>query len=204
MSFRDQDTHKHRRKLLSRGFSQASMLDFEGTMSSKIQTLMDQLASIGAGGKSFDVYPWCLWLGFDTVYHLIFDEDPGSLRQGRAPDVMKYLRAWRPLFTYKEFVPQLERYGVYLPGPADNNFRLVQQWKNMAVSFIQSLGAEGRRPYSSVMPLRRKMATLVANSQTLSLLKSLWVACSAVRALQRIPSSTCSGACCDSLKLSKC
>ena len=39
MSFRDQDAHKQRRKLLSCGFSQASMLDFEGHMTSKIQNL---------------------------------------------------------------------------------------------------------------------------------------------------------------------
>ncbi|KAF2095477.1 cytochrome P450 [Rhizodiscina lignyota] len=143
MSLRDQDAHKARRKMLSRGFSQAAMLDFESTIADKTQVLMDQWARLGADGKPVDVYPWCLWLGFDTVYHLMFDEDPGSLRQGRAPDVMKYLRAWRPLFTYKEFVPQLEQYGVHLPGNVGNNFRLVEEWKNMAMKLVQNLRTRG-------------------------------------------------------------
>ena len=90
-------------------------------------------------GRLVDVYPWCLWLGFDTVYHLIFDEDPGSLRKGQAPTVMKYIRAWRPLFTYKEFVPFLEQYRTYLPGAPGKNFRLVEEWKTHAVNLIRSL-----------------------------------------------------------------
>ena len=36
MSSRDQGAHKQRRELLSRGISRASMLDFEGHMTSKI------------------------------------------------------------------------------------------------------------------------------------------------------------------------
>ena len=149
MSFRDQDAHKQRRKLLSRGFSQASMLDFEGHMTSKIQTLMDQWARLSAGGKIIDVYPWCLWLGFDTVYHLMFDEDPGSLSKGQGPTVMKYIRAWRPLFTYKEFVPLLEQYGIYLPGNPGKNFRLVREWKMYAVNLIRNLRNKGTKtPFS--------------------------------------------------------
>ena len=145
MSFRNQDAHKQRRKLLSRGFSQASMLDFEVHMTSKIQTLMDQWARLSAGGQAIDVYPWCLWLGFDTVYHLMFDDDPGSLSKGKAPTVMKYIRAWRPLFTYKEFIPLLEQYGIYLPGNPGRNFRLVQEWKMYAVKLIGDLRRKGTK-----------------------------------------------------------
>ena len=75
----------------------------------------------------------------------MFDEDPGSVRDGRPHEVMKYLRAWRPLFTYKEFFPWLEQYGVYLPGNVGDNFRQVQTWKNYAVSIILSVRARGTK-----------------------------------------------------------
>ena len=52
MSFRGQDAHKQRRKLLSRDFSQTCMLDFQGHMTSKIQTLMDQWSRLSADGTA--------------------------------------------------------------------------------------------------------------------------------------------------------
>lgn len=99
MSFRDVEAHKQRRKLLSRGFSQASMLDFENNMSKKIQTMLEQWATRAPEGP-VDVYPWAHWLGFDIVYHLMFDEDPGSVKAGQPHEVMPYLRAWKPTFIY--------------------------------------------------------------------------------------------------------
>lgn len=99
MSFRDPEAHKHRRKLLSRGFSQAAMLDFEDTMSRKIKQLLDQWASRASSGP-IDVFPWVHWLGFDVVYNLMFDVDPASVQAGRPHEVMPYLRAWKPTFIY--------------------------------------------------------------------------------------------------------
>lgn len=91
-SFRDPEAHKQRRKLLSRGFSQASMLDFESNMSDKIKEMLDQWA-VRAPNGPLNIYPWAHWLGFDIVYNLMFDEDPGSLRAGKPHEVMPYLRA---------------------------------------------------------------------------------------------------------------
>lgn len=34
------------------------------------------------------------------VDHLMFDEDPGSVKQGEAHWVMGYMKAWRPTFIY--------------------------------------------------------------------------------------------------------
>lgn len=99
MSFRDVEAHKQRRKLLSRGFSQVSMLDFESNISDKIQRMFDQWAELASQGP-VDVYPWVHWLGFDIVYHLMFDEDPGSIQAGRPHEVMPYMRSWRPTFIY--------------------------------------------------------------------------------------------------------
>lgn len=101
-SFRDPEAHKQRRKLLSRGFSQASMLDFESSMSDKIKEMLDQWA-VRAPDGPLNVYPWAHWLGFDIVYNLMFDEDPGSLRAGKPHEVMPYLRAWRPTFIYVSY-----------------------------------------------------------------------------------------------------
>lgn len=98
-SFRDPEAHKQRRKLLSRGFSQAAMLDFEGNLSAKIGELLNQWASRARQGP-INVYPWSHWLGFDVVYNLMFDQDPGSVTAGEPHEVMPYLRAWRPTFIY--------------------------------------------------------------------------------------------------------
>lgn len=98
-SFRDPEAHKQRRKLLSRGFSQAAMLDYESNMADKIQEMLNQWADRCRDGP-INVYPWAHWLGFDIVYNLMFDEDPGSVRAGKAHEVMPYLRAWRPTFIY--------------------------------------------------------------------------------------------------------
>lgn len=135
MSFRNPEAHKKRRKLLSKGFSQASMLEFEPKMSSKIQTMLDHWAE--KSGDPIDAYSWAHWLGFDIVYHLMFDEDPGSISAGKPPSLMPYLRAWRPTFIYKEFMPWLEQWGPYVPGPVGGYFRKVQEWKDLAVEIIR-------------------------------------------------------------------
>ena len=68
-----------------------------------------------------------------------------SVKEGRPHEVMKYLRAWRPLFAYKEFVPQLEQYGVWLPGSIGSNFRQVRTWKDYAVTLIQAVRSKGTK-----------------------------------------------------------
>ena len=75
----------------------------------------------------------------------MFDEDPGSLSKGQPPTVMRYIRAWRPLFTYKEFFPLLEQYGIYLPGNPGKNFRLVEEWKTHAVNLIRNIRSKGTK-----------------------------------------------------------
>ncbi|ETN45556.1 uncharacterized protein HMPREF1541_09388 [Cyphellophora europaea CBS 101466] len=144
MSFRDPEAHRQRRKLLSRGFSQAAMLDFEANISDKIETMLNQWAARCVDG-SIDIYPWSHWLGFDIVYHLMFDEDPGSIRAGKPHEVMPYLRAWKPTFIYKEFMPSLEQWGVWLPGHVGGYFRDVNTWKNYAVKIVQRLRQRGAK-----------------------------------------------------------
>ena len=113
------------------------MLAFEPQIDTKIQTLLDQWA-IRAKHGPVDVYPWLHWLAFDIVYHLMFDEDPGSVKQGEAHWIVGYMKAWRPTFIYKEFVPSLEQWGVHLPGPVGNYFKKVEAWKKFASSLISS------------------------------------------------------------------
>ncbi|KAH7142955.1 benzoate 4-monooxygenase [Dactylonectria estremocensis] len=132
---RDAEAHKSRRKLFSRGFSQSSMLDFEPHISSKIETMLNQWATLAPNGP-INVYPWCHWLGFDVIYHLMFDEDPGSVHAGQPHQVMKYIRAWKPTYIYKEFLPQMEQLGVYVPGTVGGYFRDVQTWKKYALELI--------------------------------------------------------------------
>ncbi|KAF5723731.1 benzoate 4-monooxygenase [Fusarium mundagurra] len=151
LSFRDAEAHKTRRKNFSRGFSQSSMLDFEPHISSKIKTLLNQWATRAHDGP-IDVYPWCHWLGFDIIYHLMFDEDPGSVQRGQSHHVMRYIKAWKPTFIYKEFLPQMEQYGVYVPGPIGGYFRDVCAWKKYAVTLI-----EGIRQKDSHTPFLRNV-----------------------------------------------
>ncbi|KAF5571328.1 benzoate 4-monooxygenase [Fusarium pseudoanthophilum] len=137
-SFRDAEAHKTRRKNFSRGFSQSSMLDFEPHVSSKIKALLNQWATRANDGP-IEVYPWCHWLGFDVIYHLMFDEDPGSVQRGQPHQVMRYIKAWKPTFIYKEFLPQMEQYGVYVPGTIGGYFRDVRTWKNYAITLIEEI-----------------------------------------------------------------
>ena len=141
-SFRDPEAHKQRRKLLSRGFSQAAMLDFESNISTKIEEMLNQWSTLSASGP-VNVYPWAHWLGFDIVYNLMFDEDPGSLRAGKPHEVMPYLRAWRPTFIYKEFMPSLEKWGPQIPGYVGGYFRDVQAWKQYAVKIVRDCRERG-------------------------------------------------------------
>lgn len=130
--------HRKRRKLLSRGFSQAAMLEFEPNLSDKIQTMLDHWAEASMNSDSpIDAYSWAHWLAFDTVYHLMFDEDPGSIRAGKAPEVMSYLKARKPTETYIILVPGLEDWGRYLPGSIGRSFRKMFEWKALAVKIIQ-------------------------------------------------------------------
>ena len=149
MSTQNPEAHRKRRKLLSRGFSQAAMLEFEPDMTTKIQAMFDHWARLtrrptdGAAPASINIYPWAHWVAFDIVYHLMFDEDPGSVRDGHEPALMPYVRAWRPTFIYKELIPQLEQWGPYVPGPVGGYFRKVRDWKEMAVKIIRDCRARG-------------------------------------------------------------
>lgn len=124
MSFRNVEAHKQRKRLLQRGFSQAAMVAFEPNIDTKIQDLFDHWSRQAKDqGGIVDVYPWLLWLAFDIVCtlnklhsaregtepgsvfwvltfrssdHLMFDEDPQSVKEGQAHWVMTYMRAWRP------------------------------------------------------------------------------------------------------------
>ncbi|KAJ9616543.1 hypothetical protein H2200_000262 [Cladophialophora chaetospira] len=136
-AFRDPEAHKQRRKMLARGFSQAAMLDFESNLSTKIQALLSQWQLRTKDRTPIDIYSWCHWLGFDTVYHLMFDEDPGSVTAGQPHEVMRYISAWRPTFIWKEFIPQLETWGPSVPGPLGDMFRLVRTWKVLAMNIIR-------------------------------------------------------------------
>lgn len=142
LSFRDNRAHRQRQKLLQRGFSQASVLEFEPNMTNKIQTLLDQLAK---APQPVDVLPWAHWLGFDTIYHLMFDEDPESVREGHPHWIMAAMRSWRPTFIYKELFPPLERLGPYVPGYIGGYFRAVQRWKAFAIDIIRSCRVRGTK-----------------------------------------------------------
>lgn len=139
MSFRNAQAHAKRRKLLQRGFSQAAMIEFEPQMTTKIEAVFRHWIKKSEGNSSrvVDVYPWLHWMAFDIVYHLMFDEDPGSVDAGQSPRLMPYIQAWKPTFIYKELVPQLEQWGPYVPGYIGEYFRKVQTWKGMAVDIIR-------------------------------------------------------------------
>ncbi|EXJ66251.1 uncharacterized protein A1O5_10403 [Cladophialophora psammophila CBS 110553] len=145
-SFRNVEAHNQRRKLLARGFSQVAINQFETNLVSKIQTLLDQWERLSRStDEPINVYPWVHWLGFDTVYHLMFDEDPGSVKKGIADPIMKYLHAWRPTFIYKEFMPQLEQWGPYVPGEVGGYFRDVQTWKKVAMNIVGKVRVNGAK-----------------------------------------------------------
>lgn len=42
------------------------MLDFEPHITSKIETMLNQWATLAPSGP-INVYPWCHWLGFDVI-----------------------------------------------------------------------------------------------------------------------------------------
>ncbi|KAL6702809.1 hypothetical protein ACN47E_000895 [Coniothyrium glycines] len=136
-SFRNPEAHNQRRKLLSRGYSQQSVLGVEHEISNKLQILLDRFAMEATNTGVVDVHFWVHLLSFDIVYRLLFGEDPKSLESGGEHRVLSYLRAWRPIFIYKEFWPQLEKYGIYLPGGLGDNFRKVKEWKEYSVDLIR-------------------------------------------------------------------
>lgn len=124
------------------------MLEFEPQIDTKIVAMFDQWIARTTENPVIDVYPWCHWLGFDIVYHLLFDEDPGSVKYGKPHEVMPYFRAWKPTFIYKEFFPILERWGVVVPGYIGSNFRAVNTWKKYAEGIIQKCREqETRTPF---------------------------------------------------------
>ncbi|KAL3458995.1 cytochrome P450 [Aspergillus heterothallicus] len=146
LTFRDPHRHRQRRKLLSRGFSQAALVEFEPHITEKIGLLLDHWARLSKEtDKPIDVYPWAHMLGFDIIYHLMFGIDPESVKTGKESKVMPWLRAWRPTFNYKEMVPPLERYGPYIPGRVGRYFRLVRQWKDYAMNIVRDCRESGTK-----------------------------------------------------------
>ncbi|EEU33407.1 uncharacterized protein NECHADRAFT_89500 [Fusarium vanettenii 77-13-4] len=136
-SFTNPEAHSQRRKLLSRGYSQRSLLAIEQELSTKIQIFLQVIGKDSADGKPVDIYNRVHLLSFDVVYWLLFGDDPKSLESGGEHKVLSYFRAWRPIFIYKEFWPQLEKIGIYLPGALGENFRKVKAWKEYSVDLIR-------------------------------------------------------------------
>jgi benzoate 4-monooxygenase len=64
---RDPHAHHQRRKLLSRGFSQAALVEFEPEVGAKIEDLLDQWLKVARKDKVVDIYPWAHMLGFDVI-----------------------------------------------------------------------------------------------------------------------------------------
>ncbi|KAL3490336.1 cytochrome P450 [Aspergillus germanicus] len=146
LTFRDPHRHRQRRKLLSRGFSQAALVEFEPHITEKIDLLLNHWARLAREtNKPIDVYPWAHMLGFDVIYHLMFGIDPESVKTGKESKVMPWLRAWRPTFNYKEMVPPLKQYGPYIPGKIGGYFRLVRTWKNYAMDIVRDCHETGTK-----------------------------------------------------------
>lgn len=83
---RNPEAHKQRRKLLSRGFSQSAMFEFEPQMDTKIAALLDQWTKLSASGQVLDFYPWAHWLGFDIVCKS--NRTGSALVDGPSPETM--------------------------------------------------------------------------------------------------------------------
>ncbi|OQE24624.1 hypothetical protein PENSTE_c007G01022 [Penicillium steckii] len=150
LSFRDKAAHHQRRKLLSRGFSQAALAEFEPVIHSKIHTLLQQLSKISSTVSVFDVYPWVHMLSFDIIYNMMFGIDPETLTSGKEHTVMPWFRSWRLTYIFKELFPSLETYGSYVPGKIGGYFRDVQKWKMFAVEIVQSCrDEETKTPFLS-------------------------------------------------------
>ncbi|KAL2850150.1 cytochrome P450 [Aspergillus pseudoustus] len=145
LTFRDPHRHRQRRKLLSRGFSQAALVEFEPQIADKINLLLRHWGRLAQENNPIDVYPWAHMLGFDIIYHLMFGIDPQSVKTGKESKVMPWLRAWRPTFNYKEMVPPLGQYGPYIPGRVGSYFRLVQKWKNYAMDIVRDCRETGTK-----------------------------------------------------------
>ena len=64
---RDPEAHHQRRKLMSRGFSQSALVEFEPRIITKINTLLAQWSSLASEERAIDVYPWVHMLGFDII-----------------------------------------------------------------------------------------------------------------------------------------
>lgn len=61
------DAHTQRRKLLSRGYSQGTVLSFEQEISTKLQTMFDQISTEITHSKPVDIYQWAQLFSFDVV-----------------------------------------------------------------------------------------------------------------------------------------
>ncbi|OQV07837.1 hypothetical protein CLAIMM_12206 [Cladophialophora immunda] len=146
------EAHKQRRRLVNRGFSQSAMLEFEPNIDTKITNMLGNWSRISKKGEAFDVFPWTHWFGFDVVHHLLFDEDPESVKQGIPHHVWSYFKLTRPLFIVKELFPYLAKYGIYLPGRYGRGFRAVRLWKGYALTILARCRAEGvRTPFLKQM-----------------------------------------------------
>ena len=79
----------------------------------------------------------------------MFDEDPGSVKQGEAHWIMGYMRSWRPTFIYvwsrctekfgplanslaERLIPPTRAVGSWGPGDVGNCFRNVDPWKRVS------------------------------------------------------------------------
>lgn len=147
-SIRNIEDHHSRRRLLNKGFSLAALSDFESSLAIKIRTLLDQWAMRTRNNPTIEVYPWVYYLSFDTIYHLIFGEDSECVKAGQPHEVMQYMAAWRPTYIYKELIPSLDRWGIFIPGAVGDNFRKVRKWKLYAMEVVRSARMkDGKTPF---------------------------------------------------------
>ena len=147
---RDVEAHSARRKMLSKGFSRASLNDFEQQLAQKVQHMFDQWSKQAADGFSVNAFMWSHMLGFDTIYQLMFGEDLRIVETGTPHITQSYMRSWRPTFKYKQIFPSMAFWGCYIPGGVGDLFRDVKTWKQISIAHIKARRASGKiTPYLS-------------------------------------------------------
>jgi cytochrome P450 len=67
--FRSREQHAGRRRLMSRNFAQAPLMELVPSLMAKAEALCHQLEKIGTQG-SVDVYPWLYRLGLEYICEL--------------------------------------------------------------------------------------------------------------------------------------
>ncbi|KIX01346.1 uncharacterized protein Z518_09071 [Rhinocladiella mackenziei CBS 650.93] len=134
-SMRNRDQHAARRKLMSRNFAQAPLMELAPDLMRKAQALCSKLEELGSG--TINVYPWLHRLGLEFIFMLTLGRDFKLTETDTHHHALRNLEVFPENFAITAIFPFLKKHGVDVPIKSIRTpFEIQAGWEKYCLEIV--------------------------------------------------------------------